>query len=265
MDRALSADCARCFGLCCVAPAFAKSSDFAVTKPAGKACVNLGDGFACGIHDRLRDTGFPGCVVYDCFGAGQRIAQVTFGGVSWRDTPDRAPQMFAAYAVMRDLHELLFYLTQAAEFPAASLMQAQIGKALADVRRLADGDAAELTTLDTDAVRRDVNPLLLRASELQRRRLAVGAQDYRGANLIGAKLAGIDLRGASLRGACLIAADMQGTNLELADVIGADFRGADLRGADLSAALFLTQSQLEAARGDARTRLPAALRRPGHW
>jgi uncharacterized protein YjbI with pentapeptide repeats len=50
---------------------------------------------------------------------------------------------------------------------------------------------------------------------------------------------------------------MQDADLELAD--------ADLRSADLSSALFLTQSQLEAARGDARTRLPAALRRPGHW
>ncbi|PWR10644.1 oxetanocin A resistance protein, partial [Micromonospora acroterricola] len=51
----------------------------------------------------------------------------------------------------------------------------------------------------------------------------------------------------------------------LADVTGADLRGADLRGADLRATLFLHQAQLDAARGDARTALPAALIRPAHW
>jgi hypothetical protein len=80
----LRADCAQCFGLCCVAPAFTASADFAITKPAGRPCPNLGVGFGCGIHDRLRDSGFGGCAVYDCFGAGQKVAQVTFGGRDWR-------------------------------------------------------------------------------------------------------------------------------------------------------------------------------------
>jgi uncharacterized protein YjbI with pentapeptide repeats len=48
-------------------------------------------------------------------------------------------------------------------------------------------------------------------------------------------------------------------------VIGADLRGADLRGANLAEALFLTQAQLDAASGDARTTIPAALARPAHW
>ena len=66
----LRADCARCFGLCCVAPAFAASADFAIDKPAGQACPHLAGDFRCGIHDELRPRGFPGCTVYDCFGAG---------------------------------------------------------------------------------------------------------------------------------------------------------------------------------------------------
>jgi hypothetical protein len=51
----------------------------------------------------------------------------------------------------------------------------------------------------------------------------------------------------------------------MADVIGADFRAADLGGADLTEILFLTQSQLNAARGDGHTRLPSPLVRPTHW
>ena len=49
------------------------------------------------------------------------------------------------------------------------------------------------------------------------------------------------------------------------DLLGADLRDADLRGCDLSTALFLTQPQVNSARGDASTRLPTGLARPGHW
>ena len=67
----LQADCARCFGLCCVALPFAASADFAVDKAAGSPCRNLRTDFGCGIHAELRQRGFNGCTVYDCFGAGQ--------------------------------------------------------------------------------------------------------------------------------------------------------------------------------------------------
>ena len=50
----LRADCSRCAGLCCVAPAFAASADFAIDKPAGHACPHLRDDALCGIHAELR-------------------------------------------------------------------------------------------------------------------------------------------------------------------------------------------------------------------
>lgn len=62
-----------------------------------------------------------------------------------------------------------------------------------------------------------------------------------------------------------MAADLSGADLRLADLVGADLRDANLAGADLTEVLFLTQAQLNAARGDASTRLPAALKRPAHW
>jgi uncharacterized protein YjbI with pentapeptide repeats len=51
----------------------------------------------------------------------------------------------------------------------------------------------------------------------------------------------------------------------MADLIGADLRDADLSAADLSDSLFLIQSQLDAAKGDTRTKLPPSLTRPAHW
>lgn len=90
-------------------------------------------------------------------------------------------------------------------------------------------------------------------------------QELTGADLIGAKLKGADLHGANLRGAYLIAADLRQADLRLADLIGADLRDADLRGADLSTSLFLTQPQVNAAKGDASTRLPGSVSVPRHW
>ncbi|MDX3523467.1 pentapeptide repeat-containing protein [Streptomyces scabiei] len=263
--RDLRADCGSCFGLCCVALPFAASVDFATDKPAGRACGNLGDDFRCGIHTRLRAEGFGGCTVYDCFGAGQRVSQVTFAGVSWRTGgPEHARRMFDVFPVVRQLHELLRYLTEALTLPAAGPVHADLRRMRAETERLAGGTPEELGELDVAAHRRRVNELLLRVSGLMR----AGAgrkKNRRGADLMGARLRGADLRGADLRGAYLIAADLTGADLRGADLIGADLRDTDLTDADLTGAFFLTQPQLQAAHGSAGTRLPASLTRPGHW
>ncbi|UYQ64356.1 pentapeptide repeat-containing protein [Streptomyces peucetius] len=261
----LRADCSNCFGLCCVALPFAASADFAVTKDAGTPCANLRTDFTCGIHDRLRDSGFPGCTVYDCFGAGQHVSQITFGGTSWRDAPATARQMFDVFPVVRQLHELLWYVEEALTLSAAREVHPELRRqrdVVTGLTRLAP-DALEKT--DVAAHRQEVNVLLLRVSELVRAQVKGRRKDRRGADLMGARLRNADLRGAGLRGAYLIAADLMGADLRLADLIGADLRDADLSGADLTGCIFLTQPQLGAARGDAATRLPDGLARPAHW
>ena len=239
----LQADCGSCFGLCCVVLTFARSADFAIDKPAGEPCPNLSDDHRCTIHSQLRTKGFPGCTVYDCFGAGQELSK-------------RGPEMFAALPILRQLHELLWYLTEALEYnkdlqPAIDRVEA--------VSRTAD-----LTTVDVAAERAVVNELLLQTSRLVRGKQPK-KKERRGADLIGARLRQADLAKANLRGAYLIGADLSGADLRQADLIGADLRDADLSGADLTGALFLTQSQINAARGDHTTRLPKAVTRPSHW
>jgi uncharacterized protein YjbI with pentapeptide repeats len=261
----LQPDCARCFGLCCVALPFAASADFAVDKVAGQPCTNLQADFRCGIHARLRDQGFPGCTVFDCFGAGQQVSQTTFGGQDWRQAPHTARQMFDVFPVMRQLHEMLAYLAEALALPPARSLHGDLRRALDDLDRLTRGSADTLAEVDVAALRRDVNALLLRTSELVRAAVPGRKKDHRGADLIGARLRGADLRGADLRGAYLIAADLAGADLRAADLIGADLRDADLSGADLTGSLFLTRAQLAAAKGDAGTVLPPAFSRPAHW
>lgn len=288
-ELGLRADCSSCFALCCVALAFEKSADFPERKAAGDPCRNLQSDFRCGTHTTLRADGWNGCTVYDCFGAGQKVSQLSFGGTSWRDAPGTQREMFALLPVMRQLHELLWYLsdglgrtTQGRVAPSAA---GQSGVADAAVPAVRAGlpielraaidrvDAltrelpAVLLALDVAALRFELNALLLEVSEAVRARhpKPKNRPDYRGADLMGAKLRGAKLRGASLRGAYLIAADLRGADLRDADLIGADLRDARVADADLSTALFVAQTQLNAARGNASTRIPAGLERPAHW
>ena len=286
----LRADCSACTALCCAVPAFTASADFALDKPAGAACRHLA-GHRCSIHGRLRAEGFPGCTVYDCLGAGQHVSRVTLQGRDWRSDATVMPLALAVYPVVRALHELLWYLADAAEVTPSGPAGAELDAARARIEELAQLPAADLAGVDVEAARRDVDPLLVRASELARRAVAptgggaargrVAARgvpgrrpgpgadrrgaDLRRADLVGADLEDADLRGADLRGACLIGVDLRGADLRCADLIGVDLRGADLRGADLTGCLYLTQPQLASARGDGTTRLPSSLRRPDHW
>lgn len=261
----LHADCSRCFALCCVAPAFARSSDFAIDKPAGTACPNLRGDFGCGIHTQLRERGFAGCTVFDCFGAGQQVARVTFGGRDWRAEPATAGDMFASFAVMRHLHELLYYLHEAASVRPGGALGADLARVLAQTEQLTTGTPAELAALDVDARRREAGDLLRQTSAAVRGRGGRLGPDRSGTDLMGADLREADLRRASLRGTYLIGADLRGADLRGADLLGADLRGADVRGADLTGCLYLIQSQLAAACGDLGTLLPTTLTRPAHW
>ena len=251
----LVADCSRCRALCCVGPAFTRSADFPIAKPAGTPCPNLLADHRCGIHDALLPKGFRGCVGYDCFGAGQHL--------SASGADDEAAH--GLLAAVRLLRELEWYLLEVLARTAADGVHGRARSALGDVRAAGAGQAHDL--------RGAVAPLLREASDAVRGVVHGGrgaGPDRAGADRAGADLAGRDLRGAdlrrgSLRGALLLGTDLRGADLRDVDLLGADTRGADLRGADLRGALFGTRPQLDASRGDGATRLPTWAARPAHW
>jgi hypothetical protein len=268
----LGADCARCFGLCCVALAFARSADFPFDKAAGDPCENLDERDACRVHAELRPRGFAGCTVFDCFGAGQKVSQHTFAGRSWRDDPATRDAMFATFPIVRRLHELLWYLDQAIGLVGDTGDPAPLLARFDHVSALSRERPDTLMSLDVDAEYAAARPLLLRASE-DARRVVAGARRDRGvrrrlgpgSDLMGAALSGADLRGLSLRGSLLIGADLSGARLSHCDLLGVDLRNANLAGADLSGAIYLTQMQVTSGRGDDRTLLPRGFVRPSHW
>ena len=119
-DPDLAPDCSRCDALCCVLLAFDASDDFALDKAACVACTHLARDNACRIHADLSIQGFKGCAVYTCYGAGQRITGQVFKGRLWRDDPTIMPAMEDAFRTLRNLHEAVWLLGQAARLNLTS-------------------------------------------------------------------------------------------------------------------------------------------------
>jgi hypothetical protein len=253
-------DCARCFGLCCVALPFSRSTGtagFAFDKEADEPCRHLTPSDACAIHAALLPSGMGGCVAYECFGAGQHVSQVLYGGVSWREAPGTAGEMFAVLGVVRRLHEMLVLLEEAARLSPSAVLSALRDR----VAAATEGTPGEVLDVELDQLAARVGDALSAVSV----DLRGDGPSYAGQDLVGRDLRSWQLIRADLRGALLIAADLRGTVLDRTDLLGADLRDADLSGADLSTALFLTQPQLNTARGDAATVVPEGLRRPLAW
>ena len=272
-NESLKIQCDKCFGFCCVALYFSASEGFPTNKDAGKPCINLQPDFKCTVHKNLREKGLKGCTAYDCLGAGQKVAQVTYGGEDWRKSPETAQKMFDVFLVMRQLHEMLWYLTEAFRLQKDSVIKEKIGSMISETEKLTNLDADSLLKLDLTAHRINVNSLLLKTSEALRSEARKGQKSTLNKkkliagrlNLIGADLRKANLKGENLSGALLIAADFRGVDLSGTDLIGADLRDADLRGANLSNSIFITQIQINGAKGDCSTRLPKSIVRPSFW
>jgi hypothetical protein len=267
----LRPDCSNCFALCCTALGFARSADFAIDKPAASACPNMASDFSCNIHQRLRPRGFSGCTVFDCFGAGQAVSQRTFGGTSWIQDPASTSSMFAVFKVVKQLHEMLWYLSEAEQRAFDPELAATARRLSTEIETTSQGEASAVLAADVGHLHAEVRALLVEVSEEVR--ASYGAEDrelpdgglHPGADLMGANLAKRQLCGSDLRSAYLIGANLEGSDLTAVDLLGADLRDTHLHGANLSRSLYLTQPQINAAQGNPETRLPERLTTPAHW
>ena len=235
-------------------------------KEPGQPCPYLQQDFRCSIHQGLRERGLKGCSSFDCFGAGQKVSQITFKNIDWKSNPESAEQMFKAFLIMRQLHEMLWYLREALTLEAAGVIHEDLGAMDEKIQKLTMLVPAKLFQLNVSTLRSEVSPLLDRTFELAGNKADKSKKgSLRKNNFIGADLKGRELSGINFKGACLIAADLKGAKAEGTNFLGADLRDADLRGADLRGSLFLTQAQLNVARGDFQTKIPPRLNRPEHW
>lgn len=254
----LRADCGSCTALCCVLLPYSRAAGFGADKPGGIPCAHLLVDDRCGIHDQLREQGWPGCEVFDCFGAGQWVSGYTYAGRSWRDPEVDRGEMAAVLSAQRLVHEMLWHLDEVARRDAADETTRELQSRLLDVRALAP---AALLRIDVDDLVEAASDHFARVRATK----TPTARDLRRADLAGQDLRDEDLVDADLRGAALLGADLRGVDLGAASLLGADLRGARLESAVLDRVWFLTQPQIGAARGGEATLIPPRLRRPQPW
>lgn len=162
----LKADCTRCEALCCIATPFSASEDFALDKGAGEPCPNLGADHRCRIHSELAARGFPGCALYDCLGAGQRLTALF---PRERGTAARNE----AFLRLREVHQLLWRLTEAAKLIPAGLdpaVREALEARIASLEAVDPADAGALLAFDLEAHEAEARaPLQVLAEALGRR------------------------------------------------------------------------------------------------
>jgi len=268
----LSSNCEKCFGLCCVSLPFAKSIDFAFNKDSHIPCKNMESDFRCSIHQKLRENGFRGCTVYDCFGAGQKVSQDIFYGQDWKNNLELSIEMFSVFPIIQQIYEMLYYIDEAMNLEISETKLPELNDLFNKLYDLTNLEPKLILSLDLSETRTKVNELLNSISNSYRKELDIQHKSSLIVNKVinkkahfAAKLANADLRGIDLSGTLLIAADLTNADLRLIDMKGADLRDANLNGANLLGSIFLTQIQVNSANGNYYTKLPSHLHIPRHW
>lgn len=263
--KKLSIDCKNCCGLCCVALYFAKTEGFPKDKVPGKPCENLMPDFRCAIHSKLINNKLKGCLAYDCFGAGQAVTQSIYQGKDWKTAPEIAQQMFNVFITVWHLHQMLWYLIEASTITFADDQNADISKLILENEEMTRLCPEDILALDIDNYRARVNQVLKKTCELVSAGMNCRDHGVKSKDFIGKNFKRSNLNGKDFSMALLIAANLEGCSLNGANFLGADLRDANIKNTDLSECVFLTQAQVNAAKGNRNTKLPIWITYPTSW
>ncbi|WP_195270104.1 pentapeptide repeat-containing protein [Eubacterium sp. 1001713B170207_170306_E7] len=204
-------------------------------------------------------------MAYDCVGAGQKVTQTIYQGKTWQDKGTRANEVYLVFLAVYRLHQMLWYLTEAATLiPAADIRRA-VETVIQDLDRLTRQTPEMLLKVNLDECRDRTNQLLKEAWHSVQKTQKVPARDKKSPDFIGRNFKRASLDGQDFSQSLLIAANLEGCSLKGANLLGADLRDTNLKDADLRDSIFLTQAQINSAKGNERTRLLEFIVRPEQW
>lgn len=258
----LKIECSKCSGLCCTALYCTKTDGFPEDKAAGVPCVNLMPDFRCAIHSQLKKKQMRGCLAYDCFGAGQAVTQMYPHGKNWKENPKQAEEIFNVYLYVLQLHQMLWYLTDAFSATLEIQVKKDIEALILENEQMTSQPPAAILAQDLDTYRTKVNTLLKQVIKHMSANSASGGASKK---FFGKNFKKTDLEKTDFSMSLMIAANLKGCHLRGSNFLGADLRDAVIEDTDLSECLFLTQMQINSAKGNANTKLPAGLCHPVSW
>lgn len=260
----LKSDCSKCSGLCCTALFFSKIDGFPEDKIAGKPCMNLQKDYQCKIHKNLEENKMKGCIGYDCFGAGQHITQAIYHGQTWQDIPNQAKEIFDVFIIVFQLYQIRYFLAEAMTIIPAKTLHDEIKSLITEYETMCNYSPKDILLVDIENCRSRANLLLKKACSLSLECLNKNNKkcpsDFLGRNFKNRDMSGLDLSTK-----LLIAANFESCVFHGTIFLGADTRDTNFSNADLREAIFLSQGQINSARGNRNTKLPTHLDYPVTW
>ncbi len=105
------------------------------------------------------------CCVALYFSASEGFPKDKEEGNDWNQTPENAEKMFEAFLIMRKLHEMKWYLTQAYCFQTNRSIKEEISLLIESIEQLTNLNDDSLLTLDLEIQIKAVNEFLGNTSE----------------------------------------------------------------------------------------------------
>ena len=261
-EETLRIDCGKCSGICCVALYCMKTDGFPENKEAGVPCKHLMSDFRCDIHTVLANKNMKGCLAYDCFGAGQKVTQICYPNEDWKTNPEKANEIFQVFMIVFQLHQMAWYLLESLSLITDEHLEADIDELITKNKQMTACTSDELIHMDIEEYRSSVNQVLKLVSS---RSTAFHSDKKNSKDYFGKNFKQANLNGRDFSMTLMIAANFEGCSLLGTNFWGADIRDANIKDTDLSECIFLTQMQINSAKGNSNTKLPTNLSRPSYW
>lgn len=262
--HSMKSDCSKCSGLCCTALFFSKMDGFPENKSAGKPCHNLLSDFRCNIHEELEKSKMKGCIGYDCFGAGGQVTQFIYSGLTWWDTPNKAKEIYDVFVIVFQLYQIRYFLLEAITILPAKSIKKEISAQIVENERICNCKPQDILMFNMENYKNKVNLLLKQVCTLLQESLCCENKKLP-SSFLGKNFKNKDMKGLDLSTQLLIAANFNNCAFDGTIFLGADTRDTDFSNADLSDAVFLSQGQLNSAKGNKNTKLPQYLDYPITW
>lgn len=260
----LKADCSRCSGLCCTALYFSKVDGFPENKIAGKPCTKLQKDYRCNIHRELKKRNMKGCIGYDCFGAGQHVTQDIYKGETWQTSQEYSKEIFEVFMKVFQFYQMRYFLEESMTIVTAKELSNDIIKLIDENKGICNSTPQIILDTDIESYRNKVNIVLKQVcssiTTSFKYSINMDLTDFLGKDLSKRDMSGLDL---SMK--LLITTNFDDCKFDGTIFLGADTRDTNFSNADLREAAFLSQGQINSAKGNKNTKIPQYLDYPVTW
>ncbi|MGG7165748.1 pentapeptide repeat-containing protein [Clostridium ihumii] len=260
----LKVNCSKCSGLCCTALFFSKIDGFPENKVAGKPCINLKDDYYCKIHNELEKRNMKGCIGYDCFGAGQHVTQGIYKGETWKTLQEHSQEIFDVFIIVFQLYQIRYFLEESMIVISAKELWSDIQKLINENKTICNATPQSIINFDIESYRNRVNIILKQVSSFILKCFK-NKGNSKLTDFLGRSFKKRDMSGLDLSMKLLIASNFDSCIFDGTIFLGADTRDTNFSNADLRESVFLTQGQINSAKGNKNTKLPKHLKYPITW